>query len=191
MRKKYQIKEKNILLYVGRVSPEKNVPLVIETFQSLPPHLKKDTHLLIVGDGPLLKQLKQQNMNQVTFTGFLEEEELAMVYASSDLFIFPSTTETFGNVVLEAMGSGLPVIGSNQGGVKHLIQHDKTGYACASSNELLEGTIRLLEDSALRKQFANNARQYALTQSWDRIFDQLIYNCMEVVKKAQEGRKSA
>ncbi|ARK31795.1 glycosyltransferase family 4 protein [Halalkalibacter krulwichiae] len=131
VREKYQIKQKHILLFVGRLAPEKDVELAIQTFTSLPQTIKQDSHLLIVGDGPLLKPLSTQICSEnITFTRFLEGEELAKVYAASDVFLFPSATETFGNVVLEAMSSGIPVVCANTGGVKHLIQHGETGLMC-------------------------------------------------------------
>ncbi|WP_051189161.1 glycosyltransferase [Halalkalibacillus halophilus] len=168
VRKKYKFNEENILLYVGRIAPEKNLPTVIETFRSLADHIKKNTRLLIVGDGPLLKSLSETETDNITYTGFLQGEELAEVYASSDLFLFPSTTETFGNVVLEAMSSGLPVIGANEGGVKHLINDGENGYACNANNisEFVDATTRLLDNKILCESFAYKARQFALTKSW-------------------------
>ncbi|MGJ9383676.1 glycosyltransferase family 4 protein [Salipaludibacillus sp. CF4.18] len=185
LKKKYGIKEKNILLYVGRLSAEKGVQIALDTFHSLPPTLYHQTHLIIAGDGPLLNQLKQANQEKVTFTGFLEGEGLAEVYASSDLFIFPSSTETFGNVVLEALSAGLPVIGAKAGGVQHLIDHDTTGFLCPPDDTtyFIKYTERLLSNEEQRKEMSSQARTYALTQSWDEILAELIKGYENVLKK--------
>ncbi|OIJ10540.1 glycosyl transferase [Anaerobacillus alkalilacustris] len=183
MRKNYNVNEKNVLLYVGRIAPEKDVHIVLETFHALPERVKKDTHLLIVGDGPLFKQLSEQKYPNITWTGFKKGEELAGIYASSDVFIFPSSTETFGNVVLEALASGIPVIGANEGGVQHLICHGETGFLCGKKNveEFVYQTTTLLEKEYLRNEFAENARRFALTLSWDEIFDQLIDSYQDII----------
>lgn len=183
-KEQFQIKEKNILLYVGRIAPEKDIQIVLETFQSLPEHIKKETHLVIVGDGPLLPALSEQYKTKVTWTGFMEGEQLAQLYASSDLFIFPSPTETFGNVVLEALSSGLPVIGANAGGVKHLVNNGINGFLCEPKNseEFARYTSLLLEDHLLRLSFSSEARRFAETLSWDEIFEKLIDSFRLVVK---------
>lgn len=183
IREKFSIKEKNILLYVGRIAPEKDIEIVLETFHNLPDQLKKDTHLLIVGDGPLLKQMTVIQHDKITFTGFIEGEELAEVYASSDVFIFPSSTETFGNVVLEAMASGLPVVVAKAGGVQDLVEHGQNGYLCEAKNtdEFIKNTLVLLENDELRLKLAENARQFALSQSWEQIFNHLLDSFMSIV----------
>ncbi|MFD2628016.1 glycosyltransferase [Oceanobacillus kapialis] len=122
------------MLYVGRVSPEKDIDIVLDTYYSLANHVKEDTHLVMVGDGPLYKTLYEQHQENITWTGFLEGEQLARVYASSDVFLFPSPTETLGNVVLEALASGLPVVGANEGGIKNLVANGKSGFLCEPGN---------------------------------------------------------
>ncbi|MCE7790956.1 glycosyltransferase family 1 protein [Salipaludibacillus sp. CUR1] len=185
MKKRYGIKEKFILLYVGRVSVEKDVQTVLNTFKSLPPSLYDDTHLIVAGDGPLLSQLQAAEPEKTTFTGFLKGERLAEVYASSDVFIFPSSTETFGNVVLEALSSGLPVIGADKGAVPHLIDHGSTGFLCPPKHtqSFVKHTETLLWNEEYRKQMSDRARKFALTQSWDDIFSGLIGGYEEVLKK--------
>ncbi|GAA0303628.1 glycosyltransferase involved in cell wall biosynthesis [Gracilibacillus halotolerans] len=182
LQQKYGIKENKILLYVGRMAPEKNIEFVLDMFHSLPSDVKKDTHLVMVGDGPLYSMLSQTYREKITWTGFLEGEELAKAYASSDIFLFPSETETFGNVVLEALASGLPVIGANAGGVGNIIKDGKTGFLCEPRNRevFVKQTEKLLENNLLRKNFADEARKYACTQSWDTIFRQLVANLIEV-----------
>ncbi|RXI98376.1 glycosyltransferase family 1 protein [Anaerobacillus alkaliphilus] len=187
IREKYNIKEKNILLYVGRISPEKDVQVVLNTFHKLPEKIKKDTHLLMVGDGPLLKQLSELECEQITWTGFMEGNDLAEVYASSNVFIFPSSTETFGNVVLEAQSSGLPVIGARAGGVQHLINHGQNGFLCEPKNtqEFARYTSLLLDDCQLQQKLGDHACQFANAQSWEQIFDRLLASFEDVLKKKQ------
>ena len=103
-------------LYVGRVSREKNLDTLLEAFVDLK-RAGTEAELLIVGDGPYLATLRDRyRRGDIVFTGFLEGDDLARAYAGADVFVFPSTTDTFGNVVLEAHASGLPTIVSNQGG---------------------------------------------------------------------------
>lgn len=188
VRSKYSIKEKNILLYVGRIAPEKDIHVVLDTFRNLPKHVKKETHLLLVGDGPLFKQLSEQKHEQITWTGFMEGNELAEVYASSNAFIFPSPTETFGNVVLEAQSSGLPVIGAKAGGVQHLINHGVNGYLCEEKNtkEFVKYASIILEDQLLQEKLSENARKFALSQSWEQILSTLFSSFQDVIRKKQK-----
>ncbi|HXZ03485.1 MAG TPA: glycosyltransferase family 1 protein, partial [Ktedonobacteraceae bacterium] len=98
-----------VLLYVGRISREKNLRLLTQAYRAMD---RENCHLVIVGDGPALKEVQQDVADlPVTFTGYLKGEQLARAYASADVFAFPSTSETFGQVVLEAMACGLPVVG--------------------------------------------------------------------------------
>ncbi|WP_404458257.1 glycosyltransferase family 4 protein [Oceanobacillus kapialis] len=181
----YGIQGKKIILYVGRMSPEKDIDIVLDTYYSLPDHVKEDTHLVMVGDGPLYKSLSEQHQENITWTGFLEGEQLARVYASSDVFLFPSPTETFGNVVLEALASGLPVIGANEGGVKNLVANGKSGFLCepGNRNAFAQKTTKLLEDQALRDSFSAEALAFAETLSWDEIFGQFVGSFYEVLRR--------
>lgn len=180
------ITEKNILLYVGRIAPEKNIQVVLDTFHALPEQIKQETHLLIVGDGPLLPTLRKNVHPKITFAGFRKGQELANIYASADLFLFPSSTETFGNVVLEAMASGLPVIGSNVGGVKHLITHGLNGFVCDPNDnkQLVSHVSTLLRNKSTREKFSQEARKSALMYSWDDIFQKLVLSYAQVIERS-------
>jgi glycosyltransferase involved in cell wall biosynthesis len=108
-------------LYVGRVSREKNLQLLADAFIELT-DAGFSSNLIIVGDGAFRNDLERMLQGYpVLFTGFLSGDELSAVYASADVFVFPSATDTFGNVVLEAQASGLPVIVSDEGGPKELM----------------------------------------------------------------------
>jgi len=144
--------EKAILLYVGRVSWEKNLRLLTAAYRAMD-HTR--CHLVIVGDGPALKEVQQASVDApVTFTGYLTGEELATAYASADIFAFPSTSETFGQVVLEAMASSLPVIGVLSEGVRDLVVDGQSGF--------------LLDTSGLDEQ--EQARSYRIR------LEHLVYN---------------
>ena len=160
------------VLYVGRIAKEKDLDVLIQVYQQLASRRPEST-LVVVGDGPFLQQMREGlPYPNVIFTGFLHGEELSRVYASSDIFVFPSTTDTFGNVVLEAMASGLPVVVSDKGGPKEIVQHGRTGLVTKARDaaDLLSGVERLLDDSALRQQMSAHSRSYAEKQSWERIY---------------------
>lgn len=114
-------------LYVGRVSREKNLELLAEAFIAVS-EAGHDARLVIVGDGPYKREMEERLAGYpALFTGYLAGDELRECYASADVFVFPSTTDTFGNVVLEAQASGLPVIVSDEGGPKELMVDGETG----------------------------------------------------------------
>lgn len=183
VRQKYRIKDKYILLYVGRLAPEKDIETLLNIMNHLPKELANHVHWLIVGDGPSKVEMKQKAPSNTTFTGYLTGKELAKVYAASDLFVFPSPTETFGNVVLEALASGTPAIGTNSGGVKNIIQQGKTGilFEPKKSEQFIEGIIHLLTHNSKRMEMGHEARKYALSQTWDQILDGLIKEYEEVI----------
>ncbi|MBJ8055202.1 glycosyltransferase family 1 protein [Bacillus cereus] len=182
-RKKYNITAEYILSYVGRLAPEKD----IDTLQTLIQTTNKernDIHWLITGDGPLAKGLYENvQKTNVTFTGYLQGGDLAEAYASSDLMVFPSPTETFGNVVLESLACGTPVIGANSGGVKNIIKDEKTGFLCEPKNEdsFLASIYSLLNNEERLKQMGIAASSYAKSQSWDEIFHSLLNQYEEVL----------
>ncbi|MGJ9459710.1 glycosyltransferase family 4 protein [Oceanobacillus sp. CF4.6] len=176
IRNKYNIKEKYILLFVGRISPEKDVMLIPEINQMLEEKQKNDIHWLFVGDGPLKNELEKNAASNMTFTGFLAGKELAQIYASSDLFVFPSATETFGNVVLESLACGTPVIGVNAGGVRSIIEQNVTGILCEEKNteEFVKAITTVLLDKEKREMMSSQGSKYALSQTWDSVFANLL-----------------
>ena len=131
---RFKVKEAVKLLYVGRVSKEKNLDILAEAFKTVSA-MRPELHLVVVGEGPYLEEMQRQLRGlPVTFTGYLEGEELTGCYASSDIFVFPSATDTFGNVVLEAQASGLPVIVTDFGGPCENLIEDKTGLIVEAGN---------------------------------------------------------
>ncbi|QFT90287.1 GDP-mannose-dependent alpha-mannosyltransferase [Bacillus sp. THAF10] len=176
LKNKYHIKEKYVLSYVGRLAPEKDIALLPEIQAALPASIRHDVHWLLVGDGPLKQELHKKAPPNITFAGFQSGDGLSEIYAGSDLFVFPSATETFGNVVLESLASGTPVVGADAGGVRTIIQQGVTGHLCKPKDvsSFAAAIHSLLSDHEKRDQMSIAGRQYALEQSWDAIFEKLL-----------------
>jgi len=124
---------------------------------------------LFVGNGPYLSTMKEL-LPEGIFMGSLQGEELATAYSSADFFVFPSTTDTFGNVVIEAQASGLPVIVSNAGGPKDLVGHEQDGLITKALDldALTQAMQRLIDDEALRKVWSIAARERVNERNWER-----------------------
>ena len=190
VRQKYGIRKKYLLLYVGRLAPEKDVGKLLEIAKLLPNEINEQVQWLIVGDGPMRTQLQNHAQPNMLFTGFLKGEELAELYSTAELFVFPSPTETFGNVVLESLASGTPVIGTNSGGVKNIIQNNTTGYLCkmGDAQDFANSITYLLNKHSLRRQMGFEGRHYALSQKWDKIFDELLFHYADVIDEPKKQR---
>lgn len=161
-----------LALFVSRLSREKRVELLLPIARDIP-----GLRLAIVGDGPDRKRLERIFKNTPTvFTGYLKGEALAQAYASGDLFVFTGAEETYGNVVVEAMASGLPVIAPNSGGVVDLVENGKTGlrYPSESPEKLFQAVRKLASDPRQLKQMGKAGYQKAQTQSWQNSFDTLF-----------------
>lgn len=162
------------LLYVGRVSREKNLHLLLEAYRSLV-QKTKNLVLTVVGDGPYLEEMKSQAADlPCIFTGSLEGDDLTAAYASSDLFVFPSATDTFGNVVLEAQASGLPVIVTDQGGPCENMHDGKTGVVIEadSTTALLSAIETMITHPSIMAAMGKAARNAMESRSFEAAFDQ-------------------
>lgn len=162
------------LLYVGRVSREKDLDVLVAAFrQACTDMTGHDLRLVIVGDGPYREEMERELAElPVLFTGVLHGEALAEAYASADLFVFPSTTDTFGNVVLEAQASGLPVIVSDKGGPMENIDPEQTGLVVAGRDaaDLARAMVRLCSDPARIKSMGERARVFAEQRTFGAAF---------------------
>jgi glycosyltransferase involved in cell wall biosynthesis len=171
--KKYGKKAEEIgLLYVGRVSKEKNIDVAVSAARQLADE-GIPVRLLIVGDGPYLRELRQ-NVTEACYTGYLRAVELAAAYASSDVFVFPSTTDTFGNVVLEAKAAGLPCVVSDQGGPCELISDGVDGFITRAldAGDFARVLRLLCRDSKLRAKMGEQARNRVENRNWNNAFRQ-------------------
>jgi glycosyltransferase involved in cell wall biosynthesis len=160
------------LLYVGRVSKEKSLDIAVEAVRQLAGE-GLPVRLLIVGDGPYLREMRQ-NVPEACFTGYLRAAELAAAYASSDVFLFPSTTDTFGNVVLEAKAAGLPCVVSDQGGPCELVSDGIDGFVTRALDVIdFARVLRLLcKDGKLREKMGAAARRGIENRNWNNAFRQ-------------------
>lgn len=158
------------LLYVGRVSKEKDMDVLAAAYRKLREE-KLPVKLFIVGDGPYVKPLMEL-LPDAIFTGYLAGEELATAYASADLFVFPSTTDTFGNVIVEAQASGLPVIVSDLGGPKELVEDGVDGLVTKAhdAQDFAEAIRRLTTNGPLRAQMSLRGREKVINRSWPNAF---------------------
>jgi glycosyltransferase involved in cell wall biosynthesis len=175
--------ETPVVSFVSRLVWEKDLQTVIDTFKKVTA-LLPSVRLMIVGDGPARKEL-QYMLRDAVFTGHLSGEDLARAYASSDIFFFPSTTETFGNVTLEAMSSGLPSVVANAAGSKSLVEHGVNGLVLTPKkpSEFAEGIVRLAADPGLRAQMGIASRTKALAYSWPNVHAGLLANYMEALEE--------
>jgi glycosyltransferase involved in cell wall biosynthesis len=158
------------LLYVGRISKEKDLDVLAQAYRQLR-NEGLPIQLYLVGDGPYLQALHEA-MPEAIFTGYLRSKELAAAYASADVFVFPSTTDTFGNVVIEAQASGVPVIVSDTGGPKELVEANVNGVVTKSHDveDLVRAIRDLVNDKRKRDQMSRQARQAVIDRSWPGAF---------------------
>ncbi|QEY32547.1 glycosyltransferase family 1 protein [Synechococcus sp. RSCCF101] len=160
-----------LLLYIGRLSAEKQIERIRPVLEAIP-----EARLALVGDGPHRQQLERVFAGTpTTFVGYLAGEELASAYASADAFLFPSSTETLGLVLLEAMAAGCPVVGANRGGIPDIVSDGSNGclYEPDEPDSLVRATRRLLGDEAERQGLRSAARQEAERWGWAAATDQL------------------
>ena len=164
------------VLYVGRLAPEKNLGFLLRELRPLLAS-RTDVELVLVGDGPSRQELARQAGDSVRFLGELHGETLATAYASADLFVFPSTTDTFGNVVLEAQACGLPVVVTSEGGPRELVMPGLTGLVVDIAREgaFAASVARLLDDPELRRAMGRRAQVHARSHTWNSVLDQLWY----------------
>jgi phosphatidylinositol alpha 1,6-mannosyltransferase len=180
-----------VLLLVSRLVREKDLADLVAADGILRSRSVR-FRLVMVGDGPMRSQL-EKSLPHAHFAGHRTGIDLAVWYASSDVFVFPSTTETLGNVVLEAMASGLPPVVVNRGGPPELVEHGRTGFVARGNDpaDLADALQPLLEDAALRRSVGEAARAAALEYDWDRINDRLIASYRRIAAQATPSRGGA
>jgi glycosyltransferase involved in cell wall biosynthesis len=178
-----------VLLWVGRLSPEKNLGLFARILDALP-----EARVAFVGDGPARAELERSLAGRrAAFLGFLRGEELAAAYASADLFVMPSRTETLGFVVLEAMASGCPVVAARAGGVPDLVEHDETGllYDPDREEQAVLAVKELLAHAGKRRHLARLARKRALASSWEAETARLLGQYRMAIVRQRMSRRAA
>jgi len=177
LRRSLNLGPEDVLLYVGRIALEKNLPALVRSFarlrQRLPPEHRERVRLALVGDGPLLSSFQTQTPPGVIVAGEKRGEALARWYASADIFAFPSCSETFGNAVLEAQASGLPVVAFDGQAMNERLTSGVEGVLVPPNGDLAEALLPFCEDLHLRQRCGKAARIRARQQTWEAIFDEL------------------
>jgi glycosyltransferase involved in cell wall biosynthesis len=163
-----------LVLSVGRVSDEKRLEVLLDAFGRLGSDCG-GVRLVIAGDGPARERLVRRAPLGVRFMGEVRGDDLARLYASADIFCFPSTTDTFGQVLLEAGASGLPVIAARAGGAPELVGDGESGLLVAPESSLAfaEAITLLARSPALRLRLGDRARERATERSWSRALEEL------------------
>ena len=162
-----------VVLCVGRLAPEKNLGVLLTAFEAMQ-KLRPDARLVLVGDGPARREL-QQRCPQAVFAGMRSGEDLAAHYASADCFVFPSLTETFGNVTPEAMASGLAVLAFDYAAAAQLIQPGRNGLLASvdDTEAFIRCATQLAQDRTAAQALGMAARRTALAHDWERIVAQI------------------
>jgi glycosyltransferase involved in cell wall biosynthesis len=158
--------------YVGRITPEKSVRFLRDLEVALLAAGVPAFRFRVIGDGSEREWL-MENLAAADIPGIERGEDLARSYANMDVFVFPSRTDTFGNVVLEAFASGVPAVVTDAGGPKFIVNHGVSGFVAHSDGEFIEHTANLLRDAGLRAAMGVAARQQAALESWDTVFDKV------------------
>jgi glycosyltransferase involved in cell wall biosynthesis len=171
-----------LISYIGRIAREKNLTQLLEAWDALRPE-RGSARLALVGRGPLEEEIRRREIPGVHVLGLMHDQALSEAYASTDIFVFPSATETFGNSLLEAMGSGLPSLAVAAGGVLEFAEHGRNAWLVApnSSPALAQGLGRLMEDSRLRQRLIDGALQTARERSWDGVYAQLLQDYQDAI----------
>ena len=173
--------------YVSRIAAEKNINYLVDALEAVAA-ARPRARFLFVGDGPARADLERRMGPHARFVGYRSGDDLADHYAAADLFAFSSLTETFGNVVLEAMASGLPVVALRAGGVGDTVRPGETGLLIdpgAPPADFSAAVLRLIDDAPLRRRTADSARAYALSQSWPEIMGRLRDRYQDVIDAAR------
>jgi glycosyltransferase involved in cell wall biosynthesis len=184
LRERARACDRPLLLYVGRLVREKNLEDLAAAVAILNKTIGPDAfRLAIVGDGPFAPELKQR-LPHAHFAGYQQNGALARWYASADLFVFPSTTETFGNVVLEALASGVPVVGADACGTRDLVQHGVNGLLCQPNDpaDLARNITWLLTDATRLERLSDAAEVTALRYRWPDVNARLLESYRVVVR---------
>jgi phosphatidylinositol alpha 1,6-mannosyltransferase len=173
----------HVLGFVGRLSIEKNVTLLARVQEELEAKGHKSFRFLIVGHGAEEAWLRER-MPQAELPGVLKGEELSRAYANMDLFVFPSHTDTFGNVVLEALASGVPAVVTPDGGPRTIVRDEVTGRI-VEDDDFAAAVAGVLSDPEKHAEMRLAAREFALTMSWDAVFEGVYAAYEELAWKRQ------
>jgi phosphatidylinositol alpha 1,6-mannosyltransferase len=170
--------------FVGRLSAEKHVAMLPVLERAIRCSEPRPCQFVVVGEGSQRAWLERE-MPTAEFPGVLHDDRLARAYANFDLFVFPSESETFGLVVLEAMASGVPVIAMARGGPQFVVESGVSGFLAKDERQFVEATLTVLRDQPLRARLGVGARASALKWSWTMVFDELYQVYADTVRAAE------
>ena len=173
--------------FVGRLRAEKNVRLLAELETELLKQGRNNFEFLIVGEGNE-REFLEKHLKNAVFTGFIDGEQLSEAYANMDVFVFPSETDAFGNVIQEANASGVPAVVTNQGGPKFIVRHNETGFVAEGLEDFVHFTTLLMDDRERHAEMKQNAREFASSRSWDAVFES-VYSAYDECIRIDEARK--
>jgi phosphatidylinositol alpha 1,6-mannosyltransferase len=181
-----------LVTYIGRIAREKNLGLLLEAWDLLAPE-RGSARLALVGRGPLETDIRRRGIPGVHVAGLLDGRPLSTAYASADIFAFPSATETFGNSLLEAMGSGLPSLVAAAGGVLEFAQHGGNAWLVEpnSVGAIAQGLRRLLLDAGLRRRLSEGALRTAQERRWDEVYDRLLQDYQDTMDAGRQVNNSS
>jgi glycosyltransferase involved in cell wall biosynthesis len=179
------------VLYAGRLTREKGIDLLAESF--LAAHSRDERlHLVLAGGGPEEDLLCERLGEHATFLGWLEGDDLPRAYASADLFVFPSRTDTFGQVLLEAQASGLPVVAVDEGGPRDLIEDGVTGLLRpARTDALADAMLELAASPPMHERLAAAGERSARSRTWERALGQLAAGYARSLEPMQAATRAA
>lgn len=184
LRTAWQVGDQDLVVaHVGRLAPEKNLPLVLGSFAAIRRHAPT-SRLLLVGDGPARARLLRDHPDFI-HAGMRHGEDLAAHYASADLFLFPSMTDTWGNVTLEALASGLPVVAYRMAAAAELIRHGDNGMLAepGASDQFVRAALDLVTRPGARHRAAAAAPRSVAALDWERIHEQLLAALREAIAR--------
>jgi glycosyltransferase involved in cell wall biosynthesis len=185
------------VLYAGRLTLEKGADLLVDAFlgaRALVARSERRLHLVLAGGGPEEGRMRERLGADASFLGWLAGEELARAYASADIFLFASRTDTFGQVLLEAQASGLPVVAVDRGGPSSLISHGETGLLAPPDADTLSQALAALAGDPQRRRRLSRAGLAAVrSRTWDRSLERLGdgYRLALARSAAERGRRAA
>ena len=195
MRERAAIPENSIaLLYAGRISPEKNIPLLVDFMKILARDVKNDYRLLVAGAGPtevwLKEQIKGDLKDKIILLGHLDKELLADYYANADVFVHPNPKEPFGIAPLEAMASGVPVVAPNSGGILSYATDENIWMREPSGENFADAIREIIEKPGKTESKIKNALQTARNNTWEVSTDRLLATYDKMYEDFQRRKKS-
>jgi len=175
---------RTVILYAGRLVAYKDIGILADVYRYFHSGSERPVRFIIAGSGPKEKSLKRR-MPEAVFTGYLHGDDLARVYANSDLLLFPSPTESFGNVVLEALASGVPAVVSDRGGCQEIIAQSGAGLVARSGDapDFYRQCRRLIDDRNLFRRMRQRGLEFARGRTWDVIVAWLVEELMSQAKQ--------